>query len=77
MAVGFEIRHPQSETSFSPQKTQNFASVIELKIATLGGSDSECRVVIAPGRIQFQAVEKSKSRCSIHTISIATWQKII
>ena len=37
MAVRFEIRHPQSETAFLPQKTQNFASVIELKIAILGG----------------------------------------
>jgi len=37
MAVRFENRHPQSETRFSPQKTRNFASVIELKIAAPDG----------------------------------------
>jgi hypothetical protein len=37
MAVGVEIRHPQSETAFSPQKTQNIANVIKLKNAALGG----------------------------------------
>ena len=36
LAVRFQNRHHQSEPRFSPQKTQNLASVIELKIATLG-----------------------------------------
>ena len=40
-----EIRHPESETRFSPQKTQNCASVIELKIATLGGSGNRLKAL--------------------------------
>ena len=37
MAVRFQNRHHQSETRFQPQKTQNSASEMNLKTASLGG----------------------------------------
>ena len=36
MAVRFQNRHHQSEPLFSPQKTQNLASEMRLKTASLG-----------------------------------------
>ena len=51
MAVRFEIRPPESETRFSPQKTQNFASVIELKIAALGGIPTQNAALPLPYNI--------------------------
>ena len=42
LAVRFQNRHHQSETWFSTQKTQNLASEMRLKTASLGRySDSE------------------------------------
>ena len=38
MAVRFQNRHPQSETRFQPQKTQNFRVKSSLKTASLGRS---------------------------------------
>ena len=38
MAVRFQNQHPQSETGFQPQKTQNSASEMCLKTASLGRS---------------------------------------
>lgn len=65
MAVRFQNRHHQSETRFSPQKTQNLASEMSLKIASLGriltqNGSPPVRNNISPFlfKIQVTALEK-------------------